>query len=257
MPENRIYPLTIRKEDPSKLDFIDPVHDNLLEGTLSNSILSLPNAIDMRSNMPPIGDQGSLGSCTGFALCGLLGYLKKKMLFSPLFLYYCEREMINTINSDSGAYLEDGLKVLNYTGVCLESMWPYNSKRFNEKPTTNCYLQASSYKALQVKTIPETLNDFKSCLAKGFPMVFGFAVFKSYESPIVTKTGVIPYPKKNEEMLGGHAAMLVGYDDRKQCFILRNSWGTKWGIKGYGFIPYKYILDQNLTTSYYTIMKTT
>jgi peptidoglycan/LPS O-acetylase OafA/YrhL len=88
-------------------------------------------------------------------------------------------------------------------------------------------------------------------------MVFGFAVFKSFESPIVTKTGEIPYPRKNEVMLGGHAAMLVGYDDKKQCFIIRNSWGTKWGLKGYGWISYKYILDQNLTTSYYTIMKTT
>lgn len=265
MSVSRVYPLIINKEHPDKLDFLslssqtDNLQsvDNLPLGINILAATSLPKVVDMRANMPPIVDQGSLGVCTACALCGLLGYFKKKQVFSRLFLYYCERVMENTINVDSGAYLSDGIKALTNYGVCLESSWPYIIKKFAQNPTTDCYIQASSYKALQVKNINDTLIDLKTILASGFPIACGIAVFKSFESNIVTKTGQVPIPSTKDQMLGGHAILLVGYDDVKQCFLFRNSWGTSWGIKGYGYIPYNYLLNPDWSTDFYTILKTT
>jgi C1A family cysteine protease len=273
MPQSRVYPLIIKKDDPSNLDLLDFSQMNESSETLplGNSFLlgdsltdedileakSLPKAVDMRPNMPAIIDQGSLGSCTACALCGLLGYLKKKQIFSRLFLYYCERAMINTINTDSGAYLSDGIKSLSNYGVCLETKWPYIIRKFKDKPTTDCYIQASSYKALQFKNINEKIVDLKTILAAGFPVVCGIAIFKSFESSVVTKTGVVPMPKLNEALLGGHAILLCGYDDVKKSFLFRNSWGTGWGIKGYGYLPYEFIEKLDWSTDFYTILKTT
>jgi C1A family cysteine protease len=93
----------------------------------------------------------------------------------------------------------------------------------------------------------------KGCLAAGYPFVFGFTVYESFESASVAKTGVVPYPSTGEKVLGGHAVLAVGYDDASQRFIVRNSWGPGWGMKGYFTIPYSYLTDNNLSDDFWTI----
>jgi len=99
----------------------------------------------------------------------------------------------------------------------------------------------------------QTERQMKTCLASGFPFVFGFSVYESFESESVAKTGKAPMPKKGEKMLGGHAVMAVGYDDAQGRFIVRNSWGPKWGMEGYFSIPYNYLLSDTLSADFWTI----
>ena len=89
------------------------------------------------------------------------------------------------------------------------------------------------------------------------PFVFGFTVFNSFESEAGAENGIMNMPSQNESLLGGHAVLAVGYDDNKEHFIVRNSWGTKWGDNGYFYMPYNYILNKKLATDFWTIQKIT
>lgn len=219
----------------------------------------LPPKVDLRSKCPPVYNQGPLGSCTANALGGAFEFSRKKQRLkdfmpSRLFLYYNERVMINTVNSDSGAYIRDGIKSLNTTGICPEKEWPYDINKFTEKPPKKCYDDAlkstvKSYQRLNNTNLPQ----LKSCLSQGYPFVFGFTVYESFESQTVARTGMMPMPAPSEKVIGGHAVMAVGYDDKKQVAIVRNSWGTGWGVKGYFYMPYGYITSNNLCDDFWTI----
>jgi C1A family cysteine protease len=99
----------------------------------------------------------------------------------------------------------------------------------------------------------QTPTQMKGCLASGYPFVFGFSVYESFESPAVTKTGVVPLPSPGESMLGGHAVLAVGYDDERQRFLAMNSWGSAWGERGYFTIPYTYLTDAGLSADFWTV----
>jgi C1A family cysteine protease len=215
----------------------------------------LPTKVDLRPKLPACYDQGNLGSCTANALCAAVVYDNAAIKGSRLFLYYNERKIENTISQDAGAYLYDGVKALQTYGICPEAEWPYTISKFATKPTQNCYTDALKHKALTVNSIPNTLASMKNMLVAGFPFVIGFAVYSSFESNAVTKTGIVPMPKPNEQLLGGHAVLVCGYDDSRQKFIVRNSWGTAWGDKGYFYMPYAYFTDSNLVSDLWAITR--
>ncbi len=219
----------------------------------------LPAKVDLRSKCPKVYDQGQLGSCTANALSGAFEFARKKQKLtdfmpSRLFLYYNERVLNNSVNSDSGAFIRDGIKSLNTTGICPEKEWPYVTTKFADKPPQKCYTDAlkatiKSYQRLTNTNLPQ----LQSCLSEGYPFVFGFTVYESFESQQVAQTGILPMPKPKEKVVGGHAVMAVGYDDSKQAVIVRNSWSTGWGIKGYFYMPYGYITSANLCDDFWTI----
>jgi C1A family cysteine protease len=132
-------------------------------------------------------------------------------------------------------------------------MWPYNIAQFATKPSAQCYTAAASHKAIQYQRVARNLSQMKGCLASGYPWVLGFTVYDSFESAQVAKTGIVPMPGPTEKVLGGHCVVAVGYDDSQQAFIMRNSWGTGWGMKGYFTMPYAYLLDVNLSDDFWTI----
>lgn len=103
------------------------------------------------------------------------------------------------------------------------------------------------------QSLDQNLADMKGCLAEGYPFVFGFTVYPSFESPDVASSGMMPMPGGDEKAIGGHAVLAVGYDDTKNMFIVRNSWGTDWGLGGYFYMPYAYLLDDNLADDLWTI----
>lgn len=219
----------------------------------------LPSSIDLRQFCSKIEDQGNLGSCTAQALVGNLEFLEVKdnvhfSDLSTLFLYFNERVIEHSTNYDSGAELRDGIKTLKTQGVCKENLWPYSIFKYRTKPTPRCYLDASSHKVIQYARL-NTLEDMRTCLADGFPFVFGFAVYDSFESDEVAKTGIIPMPNKSEQLLGGHAVMTCGYNDDNKTFIVRNSWGIEWADKGYCYMPYNYLTDRNLSDDLWTIRR--
>ena len=87
-------------------------------------------------------------------------------------------------------------------------------------------------------------------------MVFGFTVYESFESPEVASTGVVPYPKRGESVLGGHAVCIAGYDAARKVFIVRNSYGDQWGKAGYFEMPFKYVTSKSLASDFWVITKT-
>jgi len=217
--------------------------------------------VDLRSDDSPIEDQGQLGSCTANALAGALQFLEVKdslpdQAFSRLFVYYNERVIEGTTSSDSGAEIRDGIKTLASQGSCYETTWPYDINQFAVQPPQAAYVEASNHEIVQYFKIT-SLADMKACLDAGYPFVYGFTVYASFESPSADSTGIIPMPSGLEPVLGGHAVMCLGYDDEKQWFICRNSWGTGWGDHGYFYIPFDYLADAQLASDFWTIRRGT
>ncbi|MDP9225934.1 MAG: C1 family peptidase [Actinomycetota bacterium] len=219
---------------------------------------TLPERVDLREQCPPVYDQGQLGSCTANAIGAMLQFDQKKQKetdFEPsrLFIYYGERDMEGTIGSDSGAMIRDGIKVVNALGAPPETDWPYDIQKFADKPPQQAYDDAQMHQALQYQRIPRDLNQMKGCLASSLPFVFGFRVYESFESAEVADTGRAPLPEPGEKALGGHAVMAVGYNQRIDRFIVRNSWGTGWGRDGYFSLPFAYLLNRGLSSDFWSI----
>jgi len=221
--------------------------------------VTLPQTVDLRSQFPPVYDQGNLGSCTANALCAVHEFetvdenIDKGFKPSRLFLYYNERLVENTINEDSGALLSDGIKCMKRYGVCSEKYCPYVIEKFTQRPSPQAYADALKQKVVTASNIHQDVTSMKTSLYNKNPFVVGIAVYSSFESEEVAKTGMVPMPSDNEECLGGHAIVCVGYT--KDHWIMRNSWGSSWGDKGYFYLPYLYLLDSNLSSDLWNISK--
>ncbi len=235
-----------------------PDHRDHLYAAPPRYLVALPKKVDLRKKCPPVYDQGDLGSCTANAIGGAFQFeqLKQKaddFVPSRLFIYYNERVIEHSVDTDAGAAIRDGIKSVASIGVCPETEWPYVIAKFAVKPPNPCYVHAAKHKVLSYQRLSHTLNQMKGCLASGYPFVFGFTVYESFESDEVAQTGHAPMPGPKEATLGGHAVLSVGYDDASQWFIVRNSWGAKWGMKGYFTLPYQYLMDDNLADDFWTI----
>jgi C1A family cysteine protease len=216
--------------------------------------------IDLRSECPKVYNQGKLGSCTanalafGYEFAELSQYNKNEFMPSRLFIYYNEREIENTIETDSGASLSDGIKTLKYTGVCPESKWVYDIDKFTVKPNVECYEIAKLHQIDMFYAIKQELKQLKAALIQGYPIVFGFVVYSNFETDKVKSTGIMEMPTEGDIIVGGHAVAVVGFDDKKNYFIVRNSWGTEWGDEGYFYIPYDFILNPKYASDFWCII---
>ncbi len=221
-------------------------------------LAALPPSADLRPQCPPVYDQGQLGSCTANAIGAAVEFdrLKQKLkdfVPSRLFIYYNERVIEGTVKSDSGAQIRDGIKTVANEGACPETDWPYVISKFAQKPPAKAYADAKLDRAISYQRLVQTPSQMKGCLASGYPFVFGFTVYESFESPQVAKTGHAPMPAPGEQQIGGHAVMAVGYDDAQQTLLVRNSWGAGWGMRGYFTLPYAYIAQASLAADFWTI----
>lgn len=237
----------------------------------STVLKSIPGTVDLRPQCPDVYDQGAIGSCTANAIAAALEFdMMKQNLpsFTPsrLFIYYNERNVEGTIPLDAGGYIRDGIKSVASLGDCPESEWTYDATPADPStnlfpagakaataPSPQCFADAVIHKALSYQSVDQNLADMKGCLSSGYPFVFGFTVYPSFESEDVARSGVVPMPGADESPIGGHAVMAVGYDDSRNMFIVRNSWGPGWGMTGYFYMPYAYLLDDNLAADFWTI----
>lgn len=224
-----------------------------------SSLKDLPPIVNLRDQMPAPYDQGQLGSCTANAIAGAVEFAilkegKPDFMPSRLFIYYNERDMEGTVSYDSGAELRDGMATIAQLGVAPETEWPYDISQFTTKPSDKVYQDAKLDIAQTYFRLNQDESELKTCLASGFPFVFGFTVYDSFESPQMASQGILNTPKPNEGVLGGHAVCCAGYTDTGY-YIVRNSWGTDWGINGYFLMSADYMHNPDLCSDFWTLRK--
>jgi C1A family cysteine protease len=235
------------------------------------ALIDLPSRVDLRDGCPKVYDQGRIGSCTANAIAAAFEFclLKQALpdfLPSRMFIYYNERAVEGNIAVDAGAMLRDGIKSVAKAGTCTETEWPYDDTPADRltglfpphahavtRPTDVCYRSALHNRITSYRRLPRDLNQYRACLAGGQPFVFGFSVYESFEGAEVARTGIVRMPESGERVVGGHAVMAVGYEDRERCFIVRNSWGVGWGNQGYFTMPYEYLTNRGLASDFWTL----
>ena len=237
--------------------------------------VKLPVEISLVKWCSPVEDQGDLGSCCSQAAVGLVEYFERKAFgnhldASRLFVYYNMRKLIGQENNDSGADLRNAMGAIVLFGAPPEKYWPYDITKFNKQPEAFHYSFADNFRTIQyfrldppgTKSV-DLLKSIKTQLAAGIPSMFGFTVYDSID--LAEKTGEIPFPKKGDKVEGGHAIMVVGHNDNKTitasdgskttgALLIRNSWGIGWGIGGYGWLPYEYVLS-GLADDFWVLIK--
>lgn len=219
---------------------------------------SLPERVDLRRHMTEVERQGDTNSCVANATAGAYEYLLKRHRpedaddVSRLFLYYNaralesnEEDIADADVEDEGTYIQKCIQSLERFGVCSESTWPFDEDNVNEPPDQEAYEEASDFLVEDVALVPNQLNAWKSALAEGNPIIFGISLYNSFDRH---RNGKVPMPTSSEQGRGehgGHAMLCVGYSDKDQVFIVRNSWGPDWGDRGYCYLPYRYVINDS------------
>ena len=204
-----------------------------------------------------IYDQGKLGSCLSNAISGSIHYYNNTINPSRLYIYFNGRATSGnrSIMSDNGLTVRDGCKSVFDYHVCNEEEWVYDASSFFMMPSLNCYKNSFNFTNFIYYSINQDLDLIKSCLINGNPIIFGFIVYTSFMSVEVSKTGRVPMPSQQDnvventtdhKVLGGHSSVIIGFNDEEQVFQCVNSWGQKWGEGGFFYIPYQYVLDPSL-----------
>jgi C1A family cysteine protease len=200
----------------------------------------------------------SLNSCSSNAVAAavefdLIREKHSRVIFpSRLFLFYNSRALENRERWDDGVYIRDAVKAVAIHGDCPESLWPYVEKKYATRPPKKCYERALRYRAVKYYRLHRNLADMQSCLASGYPFVFGFLAHERFGST-AKKTGVLEMPSPREGVIGSHAVLAVGYEESQRRFIVRNSWGPNFGLKGYFTMPYGYLMKEDLSADFWTI----
>ncbi len=264
---------------PDQRDYTEehPAVGDLVQRLKVGKARGLPSRVDLRPWCSPVENQGRLGSCTANAGVGIVEYFEIRSFgryidASRLFLYKATRNLLHW-TGDTGAFIRTTMAALVLFGVPPEEYWPYTDQKpdFDREPPAFCYAFAQNYQTIRYfrHDPPGTdrqklLDRVKRYLAAGVPAIFGFTVYASIRQ--AQQDGKIPYPCPRERVIGGHAVVAVGYDDEleienkacgkrtKGALLIRNSWGTKWGEKGYGWLPYEYVW-RGLARDWWSILK--
>ncbi len=228
-------------------------HDDLFtEYESSSSLTDLPKNADLKALFPPVKNQKNQGACSSFSLTAVFEYLLSSEMskvedMSEAYVYYNGRAVSGQTDVDDGANLYDVIKGMADKGVCIEELCEYNPSVYDKEPSPEAYEDGKNRVVTNAKNVPVDVNTIKSAISEGYPVVGCFRVFESWQN---NTNGFIPMPSDKErqsEKEGFHAMVICGYNDKHGHFIVRNSWGTKFGDKGYCYLPYSYIRDSDLT----------
>ena len=213
----------------------------------------LPESIDLIDKMPYVYNQLDIGSCTANASLYCYKFVFKEIEPSRLYLYYKARELSNSEMYDNGSTITDNMMILKSNGVCEEKLYPYNVKKFTEKPSIECDIDAHKHKILLPKKIKQNLYDIQCALSNNHIIAFGLLVKQSIMN--IDNSNYIYDPFASEQVLGGHALTICGYDNKTKLFKIRNSWGSDWGNSGNFYVPYNVILDKTCSFDFWIIEK--
>lgn len=205
-------------------------------------------SVDLRPWCSPIEDQLHLGSCVGQAIVGAFELMVNKLYsdrfidLSRLFVYYNARLYDNLVDEDVGAYMRDGIKAVKEYGVCSEQLWPYNVQKFSTAPGVDCYIEAKNRIIRRYYRVRSS-EDVVNAVNENYPVVISMSVYNSFYDLELPGRAVLALPQLWEEMIGGHAVCIVGYDLAKKQFTCRNSFGLDWGDQGYFYMPFSYVTN--------------
>jgi len=222
-------------------------------------LASPPAKVDLRPLCPPVYDQRPLNSCTANATAAAVQFERMRLKLTPdfipsrLFIYYNERKLVGTTGKDTGAPLRDAIKVVAKQGDCPEPQWPYDPAKVAAAPPQSCYTAAVKYADLTYQAVQQDVAHMKACLAAGHPFVLAIHVYSGSETPEAKATDTFPTPKAGEQLIGTHAVMAVGYDDAAAHLIIRNSWGSQWGLAGHFYLPYAYAANPQYAGDLWTL----
>ncbi len=266
----RIYKMGWIPDYPDIRDYT-PEHEKVapILKKLKRTSKDLPVSVDLRKWCPPVENQGTLGSCTANAGVALVEYYQirafgKHIDASRLFLYKTTRNLLHW-QGDTGATIRATMGAMVLFGISPEEYWDYVVEKFDEEPPAFCYSFAKEYQSISYFRLDpqgisgiKLLDETKKHLAEGIPSMFGFSVYDSIDES--EEDGKIPFPSPRDRVIGGHAVVAVGYDEdmeiknSKGALLIRNSWGSEWGIEGYGYLPYDYIL-RGLARDFWSVLK--
>jgi C1A family cysteine protease len=263
-----------RRDLPDFRDYCFDDHEVQAILRISSSFKSadslLPAHADLRKWCSRVEEQSSMKSSSAHAVAGLIEYFERRAFghhldVSRLFLYRSARDLAGT--GDRDVDLRNTMRALARFGAPPEHLWPYAEERVDTAPPPPCYAYTDPHRSMRYFRLDPPDSDSKAvlqsvrrCLSARIPAVFGFPVYSSF--PVIGDVGPgeIPVPGPGETLLGGHAAVAVGYDDERMigphqgALLMRNSWGKAWGDNGYGWLPYK-LVEMGLAVDFWSLVR--
>lgn len=252
------YGASLRLPDFYSTGYIPDCSDHRDSVYESSSKSQLPRSVDLSrgGRFGPVDDQGPVQCCAAHAVTSLVEYgmnehgKKPGRQLSRLFNYKVARGILG-VSGDVGATVRDSIKGLRRYGCPLEEAWPYEISYLEREPVVHDFEVAKKfrhsweYHRLDHPGVRKTdlLGRLKRALADGVPAAFGVSLPAAATSVKGrSAAATIPVFEKDEPVAGRHCLVAVGYDDGKKALRVRNSWGKKWGDKGYAWLPYDYVL---------------
>lgn len=217
------------------------------------------SSIDLRGDFSPIRDQQKYGSCTAFSASSIFEYILNKAdksiehVLSPRFLYYnvCKKNVDGT-PIDNGSSFFEIIESLVDKGICEEKFCLYDDS-FNIPPTDEAYKEALGRLVTEAMNVDISHYAITSALADGYPVAISLKIFDSFSKG---REGFVYRPTEKELQgtdYGYHAMVICGYSEVEKVYIVRNSWGKKFGDNGYCYIPFSYIEDPQLCNGAYIV----
>jgi hypothetical protein len=212
---------------------------------------SIPASKDLRESWWKIGDQGSTGSCVGWATADSLlrwhlvkaNRLAKDELLSPRFIWMAAKETDEFINRPTtfietdGTSLKAALDIARKYGAVVDSVLPFLSGKLYPDEAKTFYALAAQRKIASYFNLGTNLANWRTWLATKGPILTRLDVDATWDEAKATQGQLDVYQPNT--VRGGHAIGLVGYTPDR--FIVRNSWGTStWGDQGFGYASLGY-----------------
>jgi C1A family cysteine protease len=213
---------------------------------------AVPKSKDLRETWWKVGDQGSTGSCVGWATADALlrwhftksGRIKQSDALSKRFIWMASKETDvftsspSTFIENAGTSLKAALDVARKFGAVKETVLPFNGGLYPGTPET-FYALAAQLKIRSYFNLGTSIDAWRRWLANSGPILTRLDVDRTWDEAS-DNAGKLDVYQPNTKR-GGHAVALVGYTADR--FIVRNSWGTNWGDKGFGYASHAYASD--------------